>query len=73
MSIVMGAKSHLKATFARSLRVGRLFYADFLSKIDEGALQFLRSVAYTVPKAYQKALRGGAGMGLAFVTRLLSD
>ena len=73
MSIVMGAKSHLKATFARSLRVGRLFYADFLSKIDEGTLQFLRSVAYTVPKAYQKALGGGTGMGLEFVKRLLSD
>ena len=73
MAIVMGAKSHLKAMFARSLCVGKLFYADFLSKIDEGALQFLRSVAYTVPKVYQKALEGGTGMGLEFVDRLMSD
>lgn len=73
MSIVMGAKFHLKAMFARSLRAGRLFYADFLSKIDEEALRFLRCVAYTVPKVYQKALGGGTGMGLEFVDRLLTD
>ena len=57
MKILRDASSRLPAVFARSIRLGRLFYQDFLSEAGADARIFLRSHSSAIPKVYQHLLK----------------
>ena len=57
MKILRDASGRLSAVLARSIRLGRLFYDDFLAEAGKYALQFFGANASAVPKAYRHFLK----------------
>lgn len=57
MKILREASGRLPAVLARSIRLGRLFYDDFLAEAGKYARQFFGANASAVPKAYRHFLK----------------
>ncbi len=57
MKILRDASGRLPAVLARSIRLGRLFYDDFLAEAGKYARQFFGANASAVPKAYRHFLK----------------
>ena len=58
MRILYAAADRLDAVLARSIRLGRIFYADFLSGAGPDARRFLQMNSHAMPKVYQRLLKG---------------
>ncbi len=57
MKILRDASGRLHAVLARSIRLGRLFYDDFLAEAGKYARQFFGANASAVPKVYRHFLK----------------